>query len=281
MQLSQQVLAEEGHFMRKRGTPHKRGSRSCCFCGGGPRTKEHIWPQWSHSQLPEGPNHTRRHFSGLRQVQPPWNRQGAPKTIQISAVCGNCNSIWMSKLEVESRPIIESLIKARNFLLTAENMTTLSQYFTMKFMVADQSPMTKPTFNDTERTDFYTERKIPSGLNIILYNYRFEPDDIAQYNKEVSNVHSDAGEALQVDGLANFTVRFGNLMAQGLFFRAAEGRIGGKSGYSLAVHPFEHAPVNWPPLFCLSMPEAYAVQHMIETLVMRNTRPSPTQRSPT
>lgn len=250
--------------MSEKRVAYKKGNRKCCFCGDGDLSKEHLWPEWAHPILPSGPDHIRGKSTGVRADRPSWSREGAPKTIQIRAVCKPCNSGWMSNLETTVNHVLSRLIKQDKFQLNEYDLAALSKYFTMKFIVSDQSAMSIPTFSDEERRTFFDTRVIPSGLSIVLYNYTYEPEPlVAQYNKEVRK--ATIGETkYEIEGHANFTIRFGHLFVQGLFLRQAKGEFKGKPGFSIRAHPVIAAPVNWPPLFTLSMPDAYNIQHMLE-----------------
>lgn len=256
--------------MAKKGAALKKANRCCCFCGATSTSKEHIWPEWSHPLLPDGPTHIRSKLVNNRDVRSPWSRQGSPSKIQIRAVCRQCNSGWMNQLETTTRPLLEKLIRCDRLVLSEDDFANISKYFTMKFMVADHSPMATPTFNESERKSFFETRDIPANLKIVLFNYRVDPDMVAQYNKETFNVPLQDGTKVQADGFANYTVRFGHLMVQGLFVRNGAGELKG-DGFAIVAHPFTHAPVSWPPLFSLTQALAYSVQHSMEASA-RNSR---------
>lgn len=238
----------------------------CCFCGNGRKSKEHIWPEWIHSILPQnGTGHVRKKSDTDVGDVNFWDRQGEPKSIQIRAVCKTCNNGWMNIIETQIRLPLELISKNEIFDFSPENLNLISIYFTMKFMVADQSAMSTTTFTDQERNQFFLNRVIPNGLNIILFKYKFEMDIIGQYNKEVlKDLSHNAGDR-QVDGVANFTMRFGHLLVQGLYMRASTSILKAEARCSLIAHPSRGSVEQWNSLIPISLQKAYRIQHILET----------------
>jgi hypothetical protein len=97
-------------------------SRACAFCGAyGRLTKEHVWPQWL--QTIAGPLHPERASisSGFWQENDGAFREAQAVRVDqpgsilkrtARAVCRDCNGGWMSQLEQQTKPHLESLVGA-------------------------------------------------------------------------------------------------------------------------------------------------------------------------
>jgi hypothetical protein len=93
--------------------------RTCVFCGSDKKlSNEHVIPQWLGRLLP---------FRGIRQMSIPDTfipeHRGDFKnaaTMQVGRICEDCNSGWMSALEVAAKPIIGEMVIGRGVLLTED-----------------------------------------------------------------------------------------------------------------------------------------------------------------
>lgn len=135
-----------------------KGSRSCAFCGGGPLTREHVFPRWlvpaieklgkprSATHVTDGPDH----------VHNVWGTE----TIDLKArkVCGPCNSGWMSEMEVKTRYTLTPLVlstKPQTF--TETDAVMLATWVTKTALTAsllhpdDTNPIRKKYFEEMYR----------------------------------------------------------------------------------------------------------------------------------
>jgi hypothetical protein len=83
-------------------------ANKCIFCGNPAGSREHIWPKWILE---------RRTFGPFR-----LKRAGAPDLIlntelTTKAVCHDCNTGWMSKLEAALKPILEPMFEGKSVSL--------------------------------------------------------------------------------------------------------------------------------------------------------------------
>lgn len=89
----------------------KKGRRLCAFCGATASKKgEHFWPAWAKDLLPNSERKVRAKIKN-DEVVDFKDQPGAVKTIQIRAVCEECNNTWMSQLEQETKPALEVLFR--------------------------------------------------------------------------------------------------------------------------------------------------------------------------
>lgn len=93
----------------------------CVFCNKkGERAKEHVWPDWLQKSL----NLSTEKFLGTH-----YNLAGIPLServhvgdaTQFGHVCKNCNSGWMSKLEVEFQKIFNAISENDNFFINGNS----------------------------------------------------------------------------------------------------------------------------------------------------------------
>jgi hypothetical protein len=85
----------------------------CVFCGYPETTNEHVFPQWLLEVIP-GHGRVVHRWEALGSGAP--SREWTTDVIAFKAnvVCSkNCNSGWMSCLETEARPFLESMIRGR------------------------------------------------------------------------------------------------------------------------------------------------------------------------
>jgi hypothetical protein len=119
--------------------------RTCLFCGGNPSTKEDAWPLWLMKRFPS-PS-TARVFA---------ERRGGPISVwsitkpklTVKWLCGSCNNGWMSRLECEAKPIIESILDERLNAIDASTQLTLAVWAVKTVMVLEAL--------DPDRQWFYT-----------------------------------------------------------------------------------------------------------------------------
>lgn len=110
-------------------------ARACIFCGSTPVTREHVWPQWLSRRFPDSPLNWPNDSNSrplLRQrakmvapgswVSTEWEDEkgqgNTPAEHVVKAACRDCNSGWMSRLEVEAAPIIVRQMWRRRDQLT-------------------------------------------------------------------------------------------------------------------------------------------------------------------
>lgn len=116
---------------------------SCPFCGrSGQRTKEHVWPRWlrrypMYAVMNDG-------YAGQRFKQieheviqdgdrfletPAGTRHVAAflPHVQVS-VCRNCNSGWMSRMEIAVENILDPMIRGERVVLGPDEQTLLAAW---------------------------------------------------------------------------------------------------------------------------------------------------------
>ena len=242
----------------------KKGQRVCCFCGKPGMSREHFWPEWAADLLPSYPaTHEKGHATWNAFSKPQINkltsRQGAPKTIKINRVCTPCNNGWMSACEERVRPWLEPMARSQAIALTPAAQHVLADYFTMKLMVSDRDIEENSVFTQEDRTAFYTDRMIPSGVVITMFQYVAEPDPyVKQYYKDrltlVDQLRRPIGR------IGNFTVRFGPLLIHLVFVRHGKSELQQNPLLGIRIFPTHDKTVRWPPIGAITMVEANELQ---------------------
>lgn len=143
-------------------------SKACAFCQGNKLSKEHFWPVWASSLLPESTQHTIARSIDERGFKPVRIGQGSIKKAKLRVVCRTCNNGWMSTLEGKVRPVLSPLIVGESAALGAEDQHILSEWIAMKIMVLEQSSPPDVVLAQADRTAFMDKRTIPTGMKIYI-----------------------------------------------------------------------------------------------------------------
>jgi hypothetical protein len=104
---------------------------SCIFCGKPAGSREHIWPQWILA---------RKNFGPFR-----LKRAGAPAVIlnntelTTKAICGKCNTGWMSDLENEVIPILTPIFEDKPVSLDEHQQHVLAVWITKMAFLFDST----------------------------------------------------------------------------------------------------------------------------------------------
>lgn len=93
-------------------------TRMCVFCGGGPLSNEHAWPDWLQEEL-LAPGSVRSLRWGGGAPLTRVDRKGLE--VKVKRVCIPCNNRWMSGLEGQAKPVLLPLVRGQvNSLSYAE-----------------------------------------------------------------------------------------------------------------------------------------------------------------
>ncbi len=158
--------------------------RTCCFCGGGNLSGEHIWPDWASDILPRSAGRDyvslNRVWGGEPTIASVKRKQGAIISDKANVVCVTCNNEWMSRLEEAAKPLVRSMILGRETKLSAANAAVLTRWATMKMMVIDRHRSTEHVFKSSEMRRFrdalvtaqtfdHSIVEVPANLEIALF----------------------------------------------------------------------------------------------------------------
>jgi hypothetical protein len=155
----------------------------CIFCEGGavpgnPMTGEHVWSDWMAPFLPGDTGNSYFEFMhNFRNKNVPIGdammertRQGAAKGKKIKAVCMECNTGWMSRMETAVKPILIPLLLGQPTLLTGESRKTLTEWIVLKVLVSEHNSIQRsppdPIFDQQARNRFKATSAIPPSFRI-------------------------------------------------------------------------------------------------------------------
>lgn len=121
--------------------------RTCIFCNKRANTIEDAWPVWLMNRFPSSGNASMEFELQEREIGIwPANKP----TLQVKRVCSSCNNGWMSELENQTKPIIESILDERKKCIDITSQETLARWSVKTVMVLEAI--------DSNRQRFYSER---------------------------------------------------------------------------------------------------------------------------
>ena len=106
---------------------------SCVWCGGRPVTREDVLPKWLSKILTEAfPADDRYDFASVISTEAGDGpartfRQAAPEVV-VKAACTTCNSGWMAKLEEETKPFLQLMVRGEQVRLSDVQQGTLARW---------------------------------------------------------------------------------------------------------------------------------------------------------
>ena len=109
--------------------------RKCLFCQKKARSREDIWPQWLAKQFPLSEDSQMEAERGGHKLGT-W-QSGTSQLLRSKCVCGDCNNGWMSKLEQETKPIVESILSEKLRALDVSSQAVIAVWATKTAMVLE------------------------------------------------------------------------------------------------------------------------------------------------
>jgi hypothetical protein len=179
--------------------------RLCLFCDNNASTKEDAWPLWLMKQF-SMPS-TGRMFAERGSELKHW-AVTKPKLI-VKWLCGSCNNGWMSQLENEAKPIIESILEDNTNGFDAAAQETLGVWAVKTAMVLEAVNPEWPRFYSVEeRHRLRTARLLPARTEVWLAKCVNQPDIYSAAVDHRTGSGDDGARAFAV------TMAFGSLAFQ-------------------------------------------------------------------
>ena len=158
----------------------KKSHGKCIFCGGGGLTKQHVWPDWLKNVLLRDSTEHMQFFTHYYPVAPNFMfiqpdihfRQGHPGVRKIRNVCNKCNSGWMSKLEIEAKSILSSMILGERIILNTQAQVTISAWSVMISIIAEFTDQSTAAIPGLDRQKFFNTQLPPEGWKIWIGRYK-------------------------------------------------------------------------------------------------------------
>lgn len=156
-------------------TPRTR--RVCVFCGGGPLSKEHVYPQWLRTLLINDP----RGYPGGRIPQIFRGRRwmsSDPLAFIAQTVCEPCNNGWMSEIESSAIPHLTPMIRGavlaegQDLVLDEVAQTAVANWMALRTLImASTLPYPWPLAFTQWFEWFYSRRTVPPQWHIWIGAY--------------------------------------------------------------------------------------------------------------
>lgn len=185
--------------------------RICIFCGERASTLEDVWPQWLMKRFPLSDTARMDADLGGRKL---YSRPIAKPELLLKKLCQTCNNGWMSRLEDEVKPVVESILDDTLQVLDVPMQLTLAQWAVKTAMVLEAIDSNRRWFySENERQQMCDARTLPQRTSVWIAKCVDQP-----------NVYSGANDLWTTsgdNGIHGFTVTmaFGPLALQVMTIR--------------------------------------------------------------
>ena len=151
--------------------------RSCIFCNKRANSVEDAWPVWLMNRFPSGSAATME-FE-LREQKPlVWSTKN-PR-LKVRRVCSSCNNGWMSMLEDNTKPIIESILDDKMKSIDIPSQETLARWSVKTVMVLETIDSIGQWFYSvSERNRIKTSLAIPIHTKIWIAKCINQPNSFS------------------------------------------------------------------------------------------------------
>ena len=262
--------------------PPSRGKHSayrppaCIFCGTpGEVTLEHFLPVWTQEYLPLNEGcfvdfgntstldvSTEENLIDNRSAE----RRFDFAHLQVPAPCKDCNTVWMSKIEDEAKPILVPIFQDQARVLSVADQAVLAKWLTLRMIVGEFLWPDRAAVSPARRAWFRVNQRPFEESLIFIGRYATNPP--RRSYRSFSTIAMREDPPARHVGSAYATFHLGPLVATVLYVAepTAEGHslreVIDKFRYGWAIAPFmprihaaSGALMNWPP--AQSIPKDY------------------------
>ncbi|MCP4539890.1 MAG: hypothetical protein GY832_22350 [Chloroflexi bacterium] len=225
--------------------------RTCIFCQEQASSKEDIWPQWLTKRFPLS-NASRMEAERGGHKLGTW-QINTPQLLLSKCVCRNCNNGWMSQLEQEMKPIVDSILDERLKVLDVSSQAVIAVWATKTAMVLETLyPKREFFYSEIERQCMHAVSAIPERTSIWIAQCVNQPN-IYSAGKDLQTASGDSEAKAYVT-----TMAFGSLAFQVVSIRSSANlsreipitydlREGPWDEVLLQVWPLILHSQQWPP----------------------------------
>jgi hypothetical protein len=224
--------------------------RICMFCGGTASTLEDAWPRWLMKRFPVADTARMDAELGGRHL---GNWSTAKPRLLLKRLCHACNNGWMSRLENEVKPVLESILDGELQALDVSAQATLAQWAVKTAMVLEAIDSNRHWFySEDERQRMCAVRTLPQRTSVWIAKCVDQPN--------VYSAAKDLGTTSSDDAVHAFaaTMAFGSLALQVVTIRTPaaipthvavtyEVREGPWDQLLVKVSPISQEIRVWPP----------------------------------
>ena len=223
--------------------------RICAFCGRGPVTAEHVWPEWIVKQFP---------ITRIRVHRTARSTSSYPeKSIKLTTrfVCEGCNSGWMSDIENRIKPVLLQMIKGLPVLLGGPEQGAVAAWAIKTAMVFEFTLGGAPSTRYWSHEERVAFAKPPHDIpgETVVTTAAFQGSLLAYSFAGNSGVISIAGTGPVLPGTRT-TLVVGRLVLQveSNRWKSETGREGWvwptpHGDQAEWISPQQHAVIEWPP----------------------------------
>jgi hypothetical protein len=138
--------------------------RKCMFCGEKASTREDVWPVWLMSRFPISSTARLNAECGGRTL---GNWPTPKPKLQVRRLCASCNNGWMSKLENEAKPVLESILDDKLKDIDVSAQLTVARWGVKTAMVLDVIESNRRWFySDDERKMMRVALSVPRRTSV-------------------------------------------------------------------------------------------------------------------
>jgi hypothetical protein len=229
--------------------------RTCMFCQEKASSREDIWPQWLTKRFPLSDASFMEAERGGENLGI-WKNK-TPKLLLARCVCGNCNNGWMSTLENEMKPIVETILDEQLRALDVSSQAVIAVW-AMKTAMALEAlyPEREFFYSENERQNIRAVSAIPERTSIWIAKCVNQPNIYSAGNFLRTGPGDNEAKAYVT------TMAFGSLALQIVSIRTFvnlpsevqityDSREGPWDKVLLRVWPIAPQSKQWPPSYGL------------------------------
>jgi hypothetical protein len=234
-------------------------SRLCLFCNNAADSGEHLWPNWMRPYFKKGAHDQtlttwQKKFPDAPDAVVRTPTKGHPTNLQIEAVCHDCNTGWMSRMETPAKAALTPMLKGDPIDLDSVLQRALLRWVTLKLMVFELADEEEghagPIFTREQTLAFARDGSIPDNLEIRLLHCEAPAIDAGANRESVAMLSSDPG--LSAASIRPNTQSIVFCIGQ-LVIHATHSTVDMKLKdeavfFFRRLWPFDRAPLYWPPV---------------------------------
>lgn len=138
--------------------------RTCIFCDKKASTREDGWPLWLMKRFPTS---STSRMDAERGGQKLGSWCMARPGLRVKWLCASCNNGWMSRLENETKPILESILDDKLKDIDAWRQSTLARWAVKTAMVLEcLNPDRTWFYSDDERQLMRATQSLPPRTSV-------------------------------------------------------------------------------------------------------------------
>ena len=180
--------------------------RTCMFCNRKTSTKEDAWPLWLMRRFPSSDIACMYAECNQRNL---FNWRPAKPRLPVKRLCSSCNSGWMSRLENEAKPVLESILDDKLKALDASDQSTLARWAVKTAMVLETIVPNRPWFYSKNERRLMCAAQTPPQRTSVWIAKCINYPNVYSAGRDLRTMPGDDG----VHALAT-TMAFGSLALQ-------------------------------------------------------------------